>query len=114
MHLGKSYERFGLSLNAMKTQVMVIGRHTSSITVMYSGAPLYQVKQLIYLGASFTEKRDTIKEVKMRVGTCIGKRADDWTHVHGTRPRGRPITISLKDFASQANKLERGSNYAER
>ena len=29
-------ERFGLSLNAKKTQVMVIGRHTSSINIMYN------------------------------------------------------------------------------
>ena len=49
-------ERFGLSLNAKKTQVMVIDRHTSTINIMYNGAPLEQVKQLIYLGASFNEK----------------------------------------------------------
>ena len=60
-------ERFGLSLNAKKTQVMIIGRHTSTINIMYNGAPLEQVKQFIYLGASFNEKGDTIKEVKRRV-----------------------------------------------
>ena len=49
--VGKASERFGLSLNAKKTQVMVIGRHTSSINIMYNGAPLEQVKQFIYLGA---------------------------------------------------------------
>ena len=65
--VGKASERFGLSLNAKKTQVMVIGRHTSSINIMYNGAPLEQVKQLIYLGASFNEKGDTIKEVKRRI-----------------------------------------------
>ena len=42
--VGKASERFGLSLNAKKTQVMVIGRHTSSINTMYNGAPLEQVK----------------------------------------------------------------------
>ena len=62
--VGKASERFGLSLNAKKTQVMVIGRHTSTINIMYHGAPLEQVKQFIYLGASFNEKGDTIKEVK--------------------------------------------------
>ena len=51
--VGKASERFGLSLNAKKTQVMVIGRHTSSINIMYNGAPSEQVKQFIYLGASF-------------------------------------------------------------
>ena len=56
--VGKASERFGLSLNAKKTQVMVIGRHTSSINIMYNGAPLEQVKQFIYLGASFNEKGD--------------------------------------------------------
>ena len=54
--VGKASERFGLSLNAKKTQVMVIGRHTSSINIMYNGAPLEQVKQLIYLDANFNEK----------------------------------------------------------
>ena len=34
-YVGKAYGRFGLSLNAKKTQVMVIGRHTSSINTMY-------------------------------------------------------------------------------
>ena len=53
--VGKASERFGLSLNANKTQVMVIGRHTSSINIMYNGAP-EQVKQFIYLGAIFNEK----------------------------------------------------------
>ena len=38
--VGKASERFGLSLNAKKTQVMAIGRHTSSINIMYNGAPL--------------------------------------------------------------------------
>ena len=65
--VGKSSERFGLPLNAKKTQVMVIGRHTSSINIMYNGALLEQVKQFIYLGASFNEKGDTIKEVKRRI-----------------------------------------------
>ena len=63
--VGKASERFGLSLNAKKTQVMVIGRHTSTINIMYNGAPLEQVKQFIYLGASFNEKGDTIKEVNL-------------------------------------------------
>ena len=54
--VGKASERFGLSWNAKETQVMVIGRHTCSINIMYNGAPLDQVKQFIYLGASFNEK----------------------------------------------------------
>ena len=45
--------RFGLSLNVKKTQVTVIGPHTSSINIMYHGAPLEQVKQFIYIGAGF-------------------------------------------------------------
>ena len=32
--VGKASERFVLSLNAKKTQVMVIGRHTSTINIM--------------------------------------------------------------------------------
>ena len=43
---------------------------------MYNGAPLEQVKQFIYLGASFNEKGDTIKEVKRRI--AIAKRASTW------------------------------------
>ena len=76
--VGKASERFDLSLNANKTQVMIIGRHTSSISIMYNGAPLEQVKQFIYLGASFNEKGDTIKEVKRRV--AIAKRASGDLH----------------------------------
>ena len=41
--VGKVSERCSLSLNAKKTQVMVIGRQTSSINMMYNGAPLEQV-----------------------------------------------------------------------
>ena len=43
-YVGKASERFGLSLNAKKTQVIVIGRHTSSINIMYTGSPLEHVK----------------------------------------------------------------------
>ena len=53
----KTTERFGLSLNAKKTQVMVMGRHTSSINIIYNGAPLEHVKQLIYLEASFKKEK---------------------------------------------------------
>ena len=89
--VGKASERFGLSLNAKKTQVMVIGRHTSSINIMYNGAPLEQDKQFIYLGASFNEKGDTIKEVKRRV--AIAKRASGDLHRIW---RNREIPIPLK------------------
>ena len=41
--VGKASACFGLSLNTKKTQVMVIGLHTSSINIMYNGAPLEQV-----------------------------------------------------------------------
>ena len=71
--VGKASDRFCLSLDAKKTQVMVIGRHTSSINIMYNGAPLEQVKQFIYLGTRLNEKGDTIKEVMRRV--AIAKRA---------------------------------------
>ena len=91
--VGKASERFGLSLNAKKTQVMVIGRHTSTINIMYNGAPLEQVKQIIYLGASFNEKGDTIKEVKRRV--AIAKRASGVLH-RIWRNRELPIPLKLK------------------
>ena len=91
--VGKASERFGLSLNAMKTQVMVIGRHTSSINIMYNGAPLEQVKQFIYLGARFNEKGDTIKEVKRRV--AIAKRASGDLH-RIWRNRELPIPLKRK------------------
>ena len=91
--VSKASERFGLSLNAKKTQVMVIGRHTSSIDIMYNGAPLEQVKQFIYLGASFNEKGDTIKEVKRRV--AIAKRASGDPHMIW-RNRELPITLKRK------------------
>ena len=91
--VGKASEHFGLSLNAKKTQVMVIGRHTSSINIMYNGAPLEQVKQFIYLGASFNEKGDTIKEVKRRI--AIAKRASGDLHMIW-RNRELPIPLKIK------------------
>ena len=84
-------ERFGLSLNAKKTQVMVIGRHASTINIMYNGAPLELVKQFIYLGASFNEKGDTIKEVKRRV--AIAKIASGDLHMIW---RNRELPTPLK------------------
>ena len=95
--VGKTSERFGLSLNAKKTQVMVIGRNTSSIKIMYNGAPLEQVKQFIYLGASFNEKGDTIKEVKRRI--AIAKRpAQDMEEQKTTNPTEEK-TRSINDLA---------------
>ena len=89
--VGKASARVGLSWNAKKTQVMVIGRHTSDINIMYNGGPLEQVKQLIYLDASFTEKGDTIKEVKRRV--AIAKIASGDLHRIW---RNIELTIPLK------------------
>ena len=94
--VGKASGRFGLSLNANKTQVMAIGRHTSSINIMYNGAPLEQAKQFIYLGASFNEKGDTIKEVKRRV--AIAKRAQYMEEQRATNPIEEK-TCSINDLA---------------
>ena len=91
--VGKASERFGLSLNPKKTQVMFIGRHTSSIDIMYNGAPLEQVKQLIYLGASFNQKGDTIEEVKRRI--AIAKRASGDLH-RIWRNKELPIPLKRK------------------
>ena len=91
--VGKASERFGLSLNAKKTQVVVIGRHISTINILYNGAPLEHVKQLIYLGASFNEKGDTIKDVKRRV--AIAKRASGDLH-RIWRNRELPIPLKRK------------------
>ena len=49
-------ERVGLSLNAKKTQVMVIGRHTSTINIMYNVAPLEQVNSSFTLAQASTRK----------------------------------------------------------
>ena len=80
---------------------MVIGRHTSTINIMYNGAPLEQVKQFIYLGASFNEKGDTIKEVKRRV--AIAKIASGDVHMimeeqRATNPTEEK-TCSINDLA---------------
>ena len=93
--VGKASERFGLSLNVKKTQVMVIGRHTSSINIMYNRAPLEQVQQFIYLDASFNEKGDTIKEVKRRIAIAIAKRANGDLH-RIWRNRELPIPLKRK------------------
>ena len=53
--VGKAYERFGLSLNAKKPHFIVIGRNISSINIVYNGASLEPIKELIYLGACFKE-----------------------------------------------------------
>ncbi len=62
---------------------------------MYNGAPLEQVKQLIYLRTSYNEKEDTIKEVKRRV--AIAKRANGDLH-RIWRNRELPITLKRKLF----------------
>ena len=72
--VGKASERFGLSLNAKKNKIMVIGRHN-----LYNGAPLEQVNQLIYLGASSNENGYIIKNMKTRVD--IAKRANGDLHM---------------------------------
>ena len=69
---------------------MVIGRHTSSINIC-TNEPLKQVKLFIYLGASFNEKGDTIKEVTRRV--AISKRANGDMHMIW---RNRELPIPLK------------------
>ena len=92
-YVGKASERCGLSLNTKKTQAMVIGRHTSSINIMHSGANMEQVKQFIYLGASFNEKGDTINEVRRRV--AIAKRANGDLH-RIWRNRELPIPLTRK------------------
>ena len=93
--VGKASGRFGQSLNAKKTHSMVIGRHTSSINIMYNVAPMEQVKQFIYLGASFNDKGDTINEVKRRV--AIAKRASGDLHMIW-RNRYLPIPLKRKLF----------------
>ena len=60
---------------------------------MYNGAPLEQFKQFIYLGASFNEKGDTIKEVKRRM--AIAKRASGDLH-RIWRNRELPIPLKRK------------------
>ena len=52
-----------------------------------------QVKQFIYLGASFNEKGDTIKEVKRRI--AIAKRASGDLH-RIWRNRELPIPLKRK------------------
>ena len=54
--VGKASERFGLSLNAKKTQVMVIGRHTSTINIMYNGAPWNKLNSSFTLAQASTRK----------------------------------------------------------
>ena len=89
--VGRSSEHFGLSLHVKKIQVMVIGRHTSSINIMCNGAHLEQVKQFIYLGAIFKEKGFTIKEVNRRV--AVAKRAMGDLHMIW---RDKKLSIPLK------------------
>ena len=69
---------------------MVIGRHSSSFNIMYKGAPLEQVKQFIYLGASFNEKGYTTKEVKR--GVAIAKKSQ-WRPAQVCRNRELPIPL---------------------
>ena len=63
----------------------------SSINIMYNGAPLEQVKQFIYLGPSFNEKGDTIKEESSHVA----KRANVDLH-RIWRNRELPIPLKRK------------------
>ncbi len=54
--VAKASERFGLSLNAEKSQVMVIGRHTSSINIMYNGATWNKINSSSTLAQASTRK----------------------------------------------------------
>ena len=97
--VGKASERFGLSLNAKKTQVMVIGRHTSSTNEMYNGAPCDKSKQLIDLGVRFNEKEDTIKEVKRRVAIARIANGDlhrIWRNIELPIPLKRKLDNELR------------------
>ena len=60
--VGKASERFGLSVNAKKTQVMVIGRHTSSINIMYNGAPWNKLNSSSTLAQASTRKEILSRE----------------------------------------------------
>ena len=92
--VGKASERFGLSLNAKNIPVMVIGRHTSGINIMYNIAPLGEVKQFIYLGASFNEKGDTIKESShSQKNQC--RSAQDMEEHRATNPTDMKRTLHL-------------------
>ena len=88
------------ALNAKKTEVMVIGRHTSSIIIMYNGAPLEQAKKYIYLGASFNEKGDATKQVKRRVSVAKRSMGD----LHRTW-MNKELLIPLKGKLVQLNDL---------
>ena len=79
--MGKAFASFGLSQNTKEAQVMVTGRPTSSINMIYNGAPLEHVKQVTYLGASFNEKGKTTKEVKRRV--TIAKKPGVTCEIYG-------------------------------
>ena len=54
--VGNASERFGLSLNVKKTQVMVIGRHTSSINIMYNRASWNELNSSFTLAQASTRK----------------------------------------------------------
>ncbi len=68
---------------------------------MYNGAPLEQVKQFIYLGASFNEKGDTINEVKRRDSQSQKSQwrlAQDMAKQRATNPTEEK-TCSINDLA---------------
>ena len=94
--VGKTSERFGLSLKAKKTQVMVIGRHTSSINIMYNGAPWNKLNSSFTLAQASTRKGtlsrgSVVQEVMRRV--AIAKRASGDLH---SIWRNRELPIPLK------------------
>ena len=110
MKLAKHLNAFGLSVNAKKTQVMDICRHTSSINIMYNGAPLEQVTQFIYIGSSFNETIDTIIYEGGEEESSIAKRANGDLY---SIWRNRELPIPLKRRSRKRDVTGPGKKYGE-
>lgn len=63
-------EKMGLTLNAKKTEVMVISKKKVSpkCNLTVNGTPIQQVNKVKYLGAIITADGKTLEDVKSRIG----------------------------------------------
>ncbi|XP_063613390.1 uncharacterized protein LOC134786664 [Penaeus indicus] len=60
-------EKTGLLLNAKKTKVMKIQKTPTDQEIIIDGAPVENVTEFTYLGATFTNKVDDSKEIRKRI-----------------------------------------------
>ena len=68
----KSNSQLGLKISLSKTQVQVIGRNSTQITIQLENHTLEQVKSFMYLADQIDEDGTSQNDVKRRIGLALG------------------------------------------